>query len=110
MDKTIEQVALTLEALRAQGQVGFYILLVGLIIVVVLGAGAFAYQRTVISKFEASEKITASLLKGIESQIKAVETEMKGRELGLKEREDLRKIFSEQFSVVRDTNAELRTE
>lgn len=116
MDK-IGDLAHAIDQLRAAGQTGFWIIALVLIAAAVLLTAAFLIQRVVISRheqilksIETNIKSTESNIKTVEANIKSVETTIKERELGVKERDELRAIFNQQFTVVKDTNEELRSE
>jgi hypothetical protein len=110
MDKTVvAELSATLAALRGAGETGFWILAISLLIVIGLVVIALIYQRIVISRFQVASKATEETFKGVDAQLKTIDTTLKERELGVKERDELRNIFTQQFSLVRDTNTELRT-
>jgi hypothetical protein len=111
MDKTVvNEVAATLEQLRSSGQIGFWILLAVLVALLALGIAAIVYQRIVIARFEATSRATDNLLKSVDVNIKSVEANIKERELAVKERDEARATIYQQFSVIKETNDELRSE
>jgi hypothetical protein len=118
MDKTVvAELSATLAALRSAGETGFWILAISLLIVIALVAIALVYQRMVIGRFQAASRATEETFKGVDAQLKTVDaqlktidTSLKERELGVKERDELRNIFSQQLSIFKETNTELRTE
>jgi hypothetical protein len=118
MDKTVvAELSATLVALRNAGETGFWVLAIFLLVVIALVVVAVVYQRIVISRFQAVSKATEETFKGVDAQLKTVDTQLKTidtslkeRELGVKERDELRNIFSQQFTLVKDANTELRTE
>src|SRR4051812_29338277 len=100
MDKTVvSELTAMIAALQSSGQTGFWVLLAVLIAALALGIVAIVCQWIVIGRFKA-----------VETNIKAVETNIKERELGVKERDELRTILNDQFSVVKETNNDLRAE
>jgi septal ring factor EnvC (AmiA/AmiB activator) len=106
-----------IEHLRTAGQTGLWIIAIVMIAVLVLLITAVTFQRLAISRHEqllksveTNIKSTETYVKSVETNIKSVETALKERELGVKERDELRSIFAQQFSLVKDANAELRTE
>jgi hypothetical protein len=104
MEKSIvAEIANLIATLSAAGKTGFLILLVGMILILILVAATVVYQRIVIRRFESSSKAT-------QDHVKALEVVLKQREVGIKERDELRDTFTQQFSLVKDTNDELRSE
>src|SRR5436853_4624348 len=86
MEKSIvTEVVSTLEAFY--GQPGFWILLVGILIVLVLVIAAVVYQRIVIKRFQTASKATQENFETIAADLRKRALEVKKEDDGLRKRE-----------------------
>lgn len=106
----VAEITATLAALKSAGEMGFWIIAVCLLVVILVAVVVLINQWIVINRFKLTAKSTEEKLKGVDIQLKSIDTRIKERELGVKERDELRGIFSQQFSIVKETNSELRIE